>query len=184
MLAPSSALSKVVVPRLLFIGLGVVVVGLAVGGAQIALFMASALGGVRLTSLLIAPICLVAGVAIVANCFREGCTRCYAELSGARCDLPLELAGHADHAVLLAGRGELRPLLGLTAAPLPYGPAAVASVEAAYCPECRAIAKLVSAQLVPSADGTSTRRETVTLEVHGAEIGEIVARMSARHPGA
>ena len=172
---PSRRISKVFVPLFLFIGLGLVAVGLLVAALQIATFT----GRFRLSSALIAPFLVMLGVGLVVGCFREGCSHCRAALAHSQCTLALDLAPHADQAVQRAASGDFRPLFALMSAPVARHDA-LASVAASYCPECRTVARLVSAQQRPNPDGTTGYLETTTVYVASAEVGSIVAAMDAR----
>ncbi|WP_394825384.1 hypothetical protein [Pendulispora albinea] len=101
------------------------------------------------------------GAGLVYTAYGEACSQCRAKMEDTYATLPLELVEQVRSAVLAAKMGDLDWIVLLTGVPLaPPHARLTASLELTYCPTCRQVGKLSSAQRRCLSDGTTVRRET------------------------
>jgi hypothetical protein len=174
--APATPFRKIFVPWRLFVGLGLVVLGIIV---LVGIFVFSE--RISLRTLLIGPFLVLLGGALMWASRAQGCVTCKTPLEETSTVFPLELMSHVQQAVAWVAQGNVDGLLQLQGAALASTPR-MAAVIVAYCPACRSVAELTSATNVRLPNGASTH-EGVSSKVAlvGAGVGRVLDMIGQRN---
>ena len=177
----SASFTKIFVPKILFIGLGVLLVGVMFFGfALFRLFVAHRLSfgtfGIGFTLVAV-------GVLAAFKSNAEACAACREVLVDTYTIVPVDLDAQVRAAVHGAERGTIDAVVALERAPLPVVSTSVtSSVELTYCPACVKIARLASARRKTLPDGaTTTHDQSAPVVLSGPSVGRVVEMIKARN---
>ena len=175
-LAPRGVFRRVFVPWRLFAGLGLTVMGVVTLVAMLVLA-----DRIRISTLLLGPFFIAAGIGLMVSCWAKGCAACRTPLDETSTVFPLEAGPHVNRAVAWSGQGGAEALVRMQGAPLAPAPRQAALLMS-FCPSCRAVAEIASATCVRLPDGGSTHEElSAKMAVVGPAVGRVLDMIGQRN---
>jgi hypothetical protein len=136
---------------------------------------------IKISTLLLGPFFIAAGIGLMVSCWAQGCAACRTPLEETSTVFPLEAAPHVQRAVAWSGQGGAEALVRMQGAPLAPAPRQ-AALLVSFCPSCRAVAEVASATCVRLPDGGSTHEEvSPKVPVVGPAVGRVLDMIGQRN---